>query len=127
MPDDRSALPILHRLLDRFRGLVRTMSSESYRSAFGDAAEAVECEIERILSADDPPSVPRYLVLVDGQRHREYESEEQALGFADDFIFIVRNKDRSSVEVVGSVRRWELDVPTGEMLEVGERLQEVPV
>jgi hypothetical protein len=77
----------------------------------------------------DDDVVPRYLVLVDGSFFGEFDSESAALAEA------ARRLDPNSqyrgapdpVEVVRSVRRWELDAETGEMLEVGEKLKEQPI
>ena len=64
--------------------------------------------------------IPRYLVLVNGSVHADFESEDAAIRFATaEFV-------EPSVEVVRSIRRWELDRLTGEMLEVGEKLKEQP-
>jgi hypothetical protein len=79
---------------------------------------------------NDDDVVPRYLVLVDDcQRPEEYESEESAMAAANEIVSRTEaayaRKGRTTVdcvEVVLSVRRWELDSETGTMLEVGEKL-----
>ena len=62
--------------------------------------------------------VPRYLVIVDEQSTFEFDSEHAAITIAESML------PKHSVEVVRSVRRWETDDETGEMLEVGEKLKE---
>lgn len=66
--------------------------------------------------------IPRYLVLVGGSISQEYESESLALIGAESTL---RESLVRRVEVVRSVRRWELDTATGEMLEVGEKLTQL--
>ena len=71
---------------------------------------------------DDP--IPRYLVLRHEPGIREFQSEAEALAYGELMAARMSDGRRQNmvVEVVRSVRRWELDAPTGELLEVGERL-----
>lgn len=75
--------------------------------------------------------IPRYLVIVDGEQQYspdDYESEAKALRAAEEWLAKFGKYRRfDNLEVVKSVRRWELDTATGEMLEVGEKLREQSV
>jgi hypothetical protein len=69
----------------------------------------------------DDDVVPRHLVIADGRIIGEHESEWSALHYADT---LVCDSTHATVEVVRSVRRWELDTDSGEMLEVGDKLKQ---
>ena len=68
----------------------------------------------------DADVVHRYLVLVDGQiADLDFDTEAEAVKRADRFIEVYtelfpNRHDSTHVEVVRSVRRWELDAETGE-------------
>ena len=66
--------------------------------------------------------IPRYLVLVDGKVCSTVDGgESEAIHKAETMPYQLAR----SIEVVRSVRRWELDTATGEMLEVGEKLTQL--
>lgn len=88
------------------------------------------CPYCRVVYETDPVPIPRFLVLVDGEPRAEYQSEAAAIIDGEEQVraadhapaghrYMVR-----SVEVVRSVRRWERDADTGELLEVGEKVEQ---